>query len=201
MQNSWAKKICRKYWNCMCCYMVKQNKKKCFTLWIIFITDWLKERNKKKNNYLRSSKGPFDHQKSLWSTAHLWKSSLISGRRNTKDRQAGSLDCFCSHVCCVCLCVDVSSCMCVCVWGLLKSTLFSPWCFLVLSQSQSSVTGDKARLLRRQEEMELGSLERATHNCIYIILEGSSALNSCALISEVSCLHREGCGLFGELSL
>ncbi len=94
-----------------------------------------------------------------------------------------------------------TSVLCVCAWtcplafvrvcGLLKSTLCSQ-CFLVLSQSQSSVTGDKARLLRRQEEMELGSLERATHNCIYISLEGSSAtLNLCALISEVSaCAER-----------
>lgn len=162
------------------------------------LTD-LKRGIEKKKQLFEILKEPVWSPKSLWSTAHLWKSSLISGRRNTKDRQAGSLDCFCSHVCSVCLCADVSSCM--CVWGLLKSTLFSPWCFLVLSQSQSSVTGDKARLLRRQEEMELGSLERATHNCIYIILEGSSALNSCALISEESCLHREGRGLFGELSL
>lgn len=61
MQNSRAKKICRKYWNCMCCYMVKQNKKKCFTLWIIFITDWLKERNKKKQLF-EILKGP------IWSS-------------------------------------------------------------------------------------------------------------------------------------
>lgn len=80
----------------------------------------------------------------------------------------------------------------LCVWAIEVDSVFSLWCFLVLSQSQSSVTEDKARLLPRQEEMELGSLEKATHNCIYIILEGSSATrDSCALISEVSCLHRE----------
>lgn len=88
-----------------------------------------------------------------------------------------------------------------CVRAIEVDSVFSPWCFLVLSQSQGSVTGDKARLLPRQEEMELGSSERATHNCIYIILEGSSTLNLCAVISEVLCLHRESCSLFRELSL
>lgn len=86
-----------------------------------------------------------------------------------------------------------------CVRAIEVDSVFSPWCFLVLSQSQGSVTGDKARLLPRQEEMELGSSERATHNCIYIILEGSSTLNLCAVISEVLCLHRESCSLFREL--
>lgn len=86
-------------------------------------------------------------------------------------------------------------CSSVCVCALLKSTLFFPWCYLVLlSQSQSSTTGDKICLLWRQEEMELGSLERASHNCIFIILEGSSAmLNSWALISDMMCLHRGSC--------
>lgn len=105
----------------------------------------------------------------------------------------------------MCFCVNVSFSFAfvhVCVGSIEVDSVFSPWCLLVLGQSQSSVTGDKARLLPRQEEMELGPLERATHNCIYIILQGSwAALFSCVLISEVSCLHRESCGLFRELSL
>lgn len=101
----------------------------------------------------------------------------------------------------LCLCVNVSVFAFVCVWAIEVDSVFSLWCFLVLSQSQSAVTEDKACLLPRQEEMELGSLEKATHHCIYIILEASLAtLNSCALISEVSCLHRESCGLFREIS-
>lgn len=78
------------------------------------------------------------------------------------------------------------------MWASEVESVLPPWCFLVLRQSQSSVTEDKAHPLPRQEEMELGSLEKGTHNCIYIRLEGSSAakLNLCVLISEVS-IHRE----------
>ncbi|CAB1417099.1 unnamed protein product, partial [Pleuronectes platessa] len=41
--------------------------------------------------------------------------------------------------------------------------------------------------------MELGSLEEATHSCIYIILKESimALLNLCALINGVLCLHKE----------
>lgn len=89
----------------------------------------------------------------------------------------------------------------LCVWAIEVISVFSPRCFLGLSQSQSSVTGDKARLLPRQEEMELGSL-KATHNCIYIVLEESAAtLNSCVL-SSVKCraCAASAVVLFRELS-
>lgn len=82
------------------------------------------------------------------------------------------------------------------MWAIEVDCVFSPQRFLVLCQSQSPVTGDKARLLPRQEEMELGSLERDTHNCIYIILERREATFETA--NEESRLHSS---LRKELSL
>ncbi len=171
--------------------------KSVLTSWITDITNSLKSSFQKET--MRSSKSLFDRRKAC--EALLTSESLFwsAGSETPRTDRLGPWTAFATTSV---LCEHVFLHLCVCVRAIEVDSVFSPWCFLVLGQCQSSVTGDKARLLPRQEEMELGSLERTTHKCIYIILEGSSAmLNSCAVISELSCLHRESCGLFRELSL
>lgn len=107
MRNSWAKKIHRKYWNCMCCYMVKQNKKSALHYKSSSLLTDLKRgiQKKQKNNFLRSSKSPFDRRKAcevlLTSESLLWS----AGGATPRTDRLGPWTAFAA-----------TSVLCVCVW-------------------------------------------------------------------------------------
>lgn len=72
--------------------------------------------------------------------------------------------------------VNVSFCIWVPVWAIEVDSVFSPWCLLGPSQSPSSVTGDKACLLPRQEKNGAWLFRRGPSQ-LYLHHFGGATLN------------------------